>query len=185
MVIFVVNCRESLLDPERGFKGVRAEGLDFYAEHCTWKKLPVEVFDAFGGKEAAKAKRVEMGYGGKKSTAAGAAAEEEGAKKAADGTTAAGAAEGAASAAVEPAKEDVKSVDVKLEGGVVNQHPNSQARKRVLSWEQHTNVIHKAVKLSEVPRLFPDQLRSGGSSSSDSGRGSVVPNVTWTLLENK
>jgi poly(A) polymerase len=50
-------------------KGVRPEGLDFVVEHVTWKKLPKEVWESFGGKEAAKAKRASMGFGVKKAAA--------------------------------------------------------------------------------------------------------------------
>lgn len=53
---------DSLVDSERGYKGAYVDGLDFYVEHLTWRKLPEEVFDSFGSKEAAKAKRQEMGY---------------------------------------------------------------------------------------------------------------------------
>ena len=55
-------CRESLLDPDKGYQGERAEGLDFYVEHLSWKKLPKEVFEIYGGFEAAKALREENGY---------------------------------------------------------------------------------------------------------------------------
>lgn len=58
--------REALLDPERGYRGHRAEGLDFYIEHVSWKRLPRDVFAPFGGFEAAKALRQERGYGVKK-----------------------------------------------------------------------------------------------------------------------
>lgn len=55
-----------MLDPERGYRGQRAEGLDFYLEHMTWKRLPKDVFKNFGGYEAAKQLREERGYGAKK-----------------------------------------------------------------------------------------------------------------------
>ena len=56
-------CRESLLDPERGYRGNRVEGLDFYIEHMTWKRLPKELFEPLGGAVVAKALRLERGYG--------------------------------------------------------------------------------------------------------------------------
>eukprot|EP01038_Epipyxis_sp_PR26KG_P008921 gene8921-12031_t len=39
------------------YNDIRKEGLDFFVEHHTWKKLPKEVFEIYGGKEAAKLKR--------------------------------------------------------------------------------------------------------------------------------
>lgn len=54
--------RESLWDPERGYNGERVEGLDFYVEHLSWKKLPKEIFEPFGGYEAARALRKERGF---------------------------------------------------------------------------------------------------------------------------
>lgn len=59
----VARFQESLWDTERGFRGERVEGLDFYVEHLTWRRLPKEVFETLGGFDAAKAKRQEMGYG--------------------------------------------------------------------------------------------------------------------------
>ena len=51
---------DGLWDPERGHnKGQRIDGLEFYVEHLTWKKLPKAVY---GGYEAAKKMRKEMGY---------------------------------------------------------------------------------------------------------------------------
>ena len=50
------------MDPDRGYKGERVEGLDFYVEHLTWKKLPKEVFEVYGGFEMAKEMREEMGF---------------------------------------------------------------------------------------------------------------------------
>jgi hypothetical protein len=58
--------REALLDPERGYKGARVEGLDFYIEHMTWKRLPKAVFQSLGGFESAKLLRQARGYGVKK-----------------------------------------------------------------------------------------------------------------------
>ena len=58
--------REALLDPERGYKGNRVDGLDFYIEHMTWKRLPKDVFKPLGGFDAAKVLRQERGYGVKK-----------------------------------------------------------------------------------------------------------------------
>lgn len=49
--------RENLFDPERGYRGVRFEGIDFFVEHLPWKKLPKEVFEPLGGRDAAKAMR--------------------------------------------------------------------------------------------------------------------------------
>lgn len=60
---YLPNYRESLLDPERGYKGTRAEGLDFFVEHMAWKRLPKEVFEPLGGFAAAKAVRLERGFG--------------------------------------------------------------------------------------------------------------------------
>lgn len=62
LLLYCSHYRESLLDPERGYKGERVEGLDFYVEHLTWKKLPKEVFEVYGGYEEAKKMREEMGF---------------------------------------------------------------------------------------------------------------------------
>lgn len=63
IIPFFTIFREGLWDPERGFnKGQRIEGLEFYADHLTWKKLPKKVFDAYGGYEQAKTIRKAMGY---------------------------------------------------------------------------------------------------------------------------
>lgn len=57
-----------MLDPERGYRGEKVEGLDFYVEHVSWKRLPKEVFEVYGGYSAAKEMRAAMGF--KKNTAA-------------------------------------------------------------------------------------------------------------------
>jgi poly(A) polymerase len=46
--------QEQLIDPEKGFKAERAEGLDFIVEHLKWKELPKEVFETLGGYEEAR-----------------------------------------------------------------------------------------------------------------------------------
>jgi hypothetical protein len=52
-----------LWDPRRGFnKGERVESLDCYVEHLTWKKLPREVLEIYGGYDAAKKRRKEMQF---------------------------------------------------------------------------------------------------------------------------
>jgi hypothetical protein len=61
--------REALLDPERGFQGTRVEGLDFFVEHTSWKRLPKEVFEPLGGYEAAKLLRQERQEAAKKAAA--------------------------------------------------------------------------------------------------------------------
>jgi hypothetical protein len=58
--------RDALLDPDRGYRGHRAEGLDFYIEHVTWKRLPRDLFAPFGGFDTAKELREKRGYGVKK-----------------------------------------------------------------------------------------------------------------------
>ena len=57
---------DSLFDPDRGFRNNKKEGLEFFVEHYVWKRLPAEVFTTIGGRDVAKAKRVEYGYGGEK-----------------------------------------------------------------------------------------------------------------------
>jgi hypothetical protein len=57
IILFLSMCRESLLDPDRGYKGFRFEGIDFFVEHMEWRKLPKEIFETTGGRDAAKAKR--------------------------------------------------------------------------------------------------------------------------------
>ena len=52
--------QKKLNDPEKGFRGVRKEGCDFLVEHFKWKHLPKELFEVFGGRDAAKARRAEM-----------------------------------------------------------------------------------------------------------------------------
>ena len=47
-------------DEQWGYRGARKEGLDFFVEHMTWKRLPQSVYDSMGGREAAKAKRIEV-----------------------------------------------------------------------------------------------------------------------------
>ena len=44
-------------DPEKGYRGPKKEGLDFFVEHVVWKQLPKELFEKFGGREEAKLKR--------------------------------------------------------------------------------------------------------------------------------
>ena len=70
--------RESLLDPDRGYKGERVEGLDFFVEHLTWKKLPKEVFECYGGYEQAKQMREELGFNKRVTFEASAAVKNEG-----------------------------------------------------------------------------------------------------------
>lgn len=47
-------------DPEKGYKGPKKEGLDFFVEHVMWKQLPKELFEVFGGREMAKIRRQEI-----------------------------------------------------------------------------------------------------------------------------
>ena len=54
--------RAGLWDEERGYKGERVPGLDFYVDHLPWKRLPKEVFEAFGGYDAAKQLRELGGF---------------------------------------------------------------------------------------------------------------------------
>ncbi len=64
LIVFLYFLSDGLWDPDRGHnKGQRIEGLDFYVDHLTWKKLPKKVFDVYGGYEVAKKLRKEMGYG--------------------------------------------------------------------------------------------------------------------------
>eukprot|EP01034_Spumella_vulgaris_P023186 gene23186-29381_t len=59
----IFRFQENLLDIERGYKGPRVEGLDFFAEHLPWRRLPHELYgEAFGDRESAKRVRVERGY---------------------------------------------------------------------------------------------------------------------------
>lgn len=58
----VFHFQESLWDSERGYSGERVDGLDFFAEHLPWKKLPKEIFEPFGGYDTAKRLRKERGY---------------------------------------------------------------------------------------------------------------------------
>jgi hypothetical protein len=90
------------LDPERGYKGARLEGLDFYVDHLTWKQLPKEVFARLGGKDAAKKMRVEMGYS---TGSSGASAK----KKAAAAEAASAAAAAAATPGAEAAGAEAKA----------------------------------------------------------------------------
>lgn len=55
----VAKFQEMLIDPEKGFKAERPEGLDFFFEHLRWKELPKEVFESVGGYEKARTKRKE------------------------------------------------------------------------------------------------------------------------------
>lgn len=61
---FKKNGVNGLFDKFNGGRGV-SEGLDFTVEHVTWSKLPKEVWDYLGGKENARARRAELGYGKK------------------------------------------------------------------------------------------------------------------------
>ena len=54
------NFHKMLVDK---YKGTMKDGLDWYVEHFPWKKLPKEVFEPFGGRDAAKKLREEKGYG--------------------------------------------------------------------------------------------------------------------------
>jgi len=53
----VYRFQENLFDPDRGYRGNHFEGMDFFVEHIPWKKLPKEVFEPIGGRDAAKAMR--------------------------------------------------------------------------------------------------------------------------------
>ncbi len=59
-------CSDHLTDPERGYKGIKKEGLDFVVEYFPWKRLPQEVFATIGGKEVAKLLRLKLGIGSEK-----------------------------------------------------------------------------------------------------------------------
>ena len=59
----MIHFRDSLLDPDRGYRGSRVDGLDFFVEHMTWKQLPKELFELLGGYMIAKILRKERGYG--------------------------------------------------------------------------------------------------------------------------
>jgi hypothetical protein len=56
----LIICRTRLNDPEKGYKGPRKEGLDFFVEHFVWKQLPKELFEGFGGRDADKLRRREI-----------------------------------------------------------------------------------------------------------------------------
>ena len=60
IITIVIFYSTRLNDPEKGYKGPRKEGLDFFVEHVVWKQLPKELFEAFGGRAAAKIRRQEI-----------------------------------------------------------------------------------------------------------------------------
>jgi hypothetical protein len=62
-MLMLLHLRDSLLDPDRGYRGSRVDGLDFFVEHMTWKQLPKELFESLGGYMIAKVLRKERGYG--------------------------------------------------------------------------------------------------------------------------
>ena len=62
-MLMLLHLRDSLLDPDRGYRGSRIDGLDFFVEHMTWKQLPKELFESLGGYMIAKVLRKERGYG--------------------------------------------------------------------------------------------------------------------------
>jgi hypothetical protein len=62
-MLMFLHLRDSLLDPDRGYRGSRVDGLDFFVEHMTWKQLPKELFESLGGYMIAKVLRKERGYG--------------------------------------------------------------------------------------------------------------------------
>lgn len=109
--------RESLLDPERGYRGNRVEGLDFFVEHMTFKRLPKEVFDPLGGAVAAKALRVERGYGVTKKVVTEAT---ELASSTAEGEVNAAASDGSQTTApsASASTNETESVAIKTENGV-------------------------------------------------------------------
>jgi hypothetical protein len=43
-----------------GYRGPKKDGLDFFVEHIVWKQLPKELFETFGGRDAAKLRRQEI-----------------------------------------------------------------------------------------------------------------------------
>ena len=59
-VFFIFLFRTRLNDPEKGYKGPKKEGLDFFVEHLVWKQSPKELFETFGGRDAAKVRRQEI-----------------------------------------------------------------------------------------------------------------------------
>lgn len=170
-IVLILYDSESMNDPDRGYRGPRRDGLDFFVEHHPWKRLPAEVFESIGGKEAAKQLRISSGFAVEKKIV-------EAAKLSVDQTSS-GAVDSEGKAATSTAAEKTSEVDVmKSELAAADSDLN---RKRDHSEvEEDTSASEELQKIqafmSKVPRLLPPKKAH---------RKLIIPNVTWTFLESK
>jgi hypothetical protein len=208
--VFVV--RESLLDPDRGYKGERVEGLDFYVEHLTWKKLPKEVFESYGGFEEAKKLRDEAGYGKRvqidmsalkanEAAAAAAAGETPGAVTANQRNDAVRAVgnirkEGITVGNIEEQKRrelEKKALILGLDLTKLNPPPpdtsrNNDPKKTSLSFEELKKRFMSAAVGVEVNKRRKTESYIINEFSLEKRKDEIpftIPTVTWNLLENK
>jgi len=173
-----------LNDPERGFRGVRKDGCDFFVEHLRWKQLPKELFEVFGGRDAARARRAEIklaqGKGKEKEKADAAAEAEAGKDGAADGTVV--------------KEEDGAGRKRKLS----ESDPSSSSSSSSSSAESKegdgtgggTDAEAKVddddapgVEAVPLPTLLPAFVRPWDELHKQNARPFRVPAVSWTLLD--
>jgi hypothetical protein len=203
-----------LLDPDRGYKGERVEGLDFYVEHLTWKKLPKEVFESYGGFEESKKLREEAGYGKRvqidmtaikanEAAAAAAVAAETGGAVTTNQRSDAGRAvgnvrkEGLTVGNIEEQKRrdlEKKALILGLDITKLNPPPPSDTsrsndpKKTSLSFEELKKRFFSAAVGVEVNKRRKTESYIINEFSSEKKKADIpftIPTVTWNLLENK
>eukprot|EP01035_Chromulina_nebulosa_P021743 gene21743-28138_t len=177
-VLYLDDClnrfTDSLYDPEKGFKSSTKEGLEFFIEHYTWKRLPPEVFEPWGGKDFAKAKRHELGYGRKKSVTNELTNKNTNQPEETSYETKTNESVMQANDSNNDSKETIKQ-----EVSTENQD-NEYIRKRKFSEDLTTteNKLAADIKLDiSIPQYFPIEKRQNI-------RPFNVPNVVWNMIEN-
>lgn len=189
-----------LNDPEKGYKGVRKEGCDFFVEHLKWSQLPKELFEGLGGRDAAKARRAEIKQSLAKEKAAAAGAGSAGESSAT--ATAPEGGEGEAAVVDVVKDEDKVSRKRKLSESELSTAAESKGGGGLAEAESKVpEVVVDAAERLDLPTFLPPFSRpwqalassevvglSAIADEKDSSSDSHVfrvPAVSWTMLESK
>lgn len=184
------------------------EGLDFFVEHLSWKRLPKELLEPLGGAVAAKALRAERGYGVVKKVEP--AASSEGGESISEGQSASESATDTAQVKSEAnvktesgqneSKEEILQVSAqynlgqryfpsdRFEGfGASNVDTIEKSRKklRAEAFGGEANLENalynkKIALMKDLPVILPNKLFGKNKQ-----QHMPLPNVTWNLLDGK
>lgn len=175
--------RDYLLDPEKGYKGPKHDGLDFSVEHFSWKRLPPEVFAPIGGKEAAKQLRAKLGLGSEKRKVSADEMVETSAVPAPPPVEGAPSSSSAATSNSNEVGNEIKlevtSTEVTPTPPVVSEIvvPPAMSQKRLYSEVSGHAASEELLYPSQAPMLYPI-VRQWQEK-----RKLFSPHVSWTMLE--